>query len=69
MKNANSLTKGDIAILRFLAAAELVETDLWQQYAELGGVTTTAQNTYQDALLNLDGDGLQYITSNTVTPA
>jgi len=25
------LTKGDAAILRFLAAAELIETDLWQQ--------------------------------------
>src|SRR5690242_8945749 len=32
------VTKGDIAILRFLAAAELLETDLWEQYAELGGV-------------------------------
>src|SRR5438128_11093609 len=27
-----SLTKGDAAILRFLAAAEIIETDLWQQY-------------------------------------
>src|SRR5580658_4444216 len=36
---ASSLTAGDIAILRFLAAAELIETDLWQQYAELGGLT------------------------------
>jgi hypothetical protein len=33
------LTKGDIAILRFLAAAELIESDLWTQYAELGGLT------------------------------
>ena len=32
------LTKGDAAILRFLAAAEILETDLWLQYAELGGV-------------------------------
>jgi hypothetical protein len=24
------LTKGDAAILRFLAAAEILETDLWQ---------------------------------------
>jgi len=30
-----SLDAGDVAILRFLAAAELIETDLWQQYAEL----------------------------------
>ena len=31
------LTEGDVAILRFLAAAELIESDLWQQYNELGG--------------------------------
>lgn len=35
---SGSLTKGDAAILRFLAAAEIIETDLWLQYAELGGV-------------------------------
>ena len=61
-----TLTTGDAAILRFLAAAELIETDLWQQYAELGGVTNGPQNTYQTALQNLDGDGSQYITSNTL---
>src|SRR6202161_736417 len=38
-ENSSPLTTGDIAILRFLAAAELIETDLWQQYAELGGLT------------------------------
>src|SRR5580700_6219260 len=32
------LGKGDAAILRFLAAAELIESDLWTQYAELGGI-------------------------------
>jgi len=32
----NGLDRGDIAILRFLAAAELIEHDLWLQYAELG---------------------------------
>ena len=32
------LNEGDEAILRFLAAAELLETDLWQQYNELGGI-------------------------------
>jgi hypothetical protein len=61
-----SLTKGDIAILRFLAAAELIESDLWQQYAELGGVTQGAQNNYQQALQFLDSDGSQYISSNTL---
>src|ERR1700722_19511826 len=61
-----AITKGDVAILRFLAAAELIEADLWQQYAELGGVTTGAQNPYQLALQQLDGDGSQYISSNTL---
>jgi hypothetical protein len=60
-----SLNKGDIAILRFLAAAEILESDLWQQYTELGGVTEGTQNNYQLALQFLDGDGSQYITSNT----
>jgi len=35
---SGSLTKGDVAILRFLAAAEIIESDLWLQYQELGGV-------------------------------
>ncbi len=61
-----TLTPGDAAILRFLAAAELLETDLWQQYAELGGVTPGKQNPYQKALQKLDGDAGQYITSNTL---
>jgi Ferritin-like domain len=60
------LSKGDAAILRFLAAAEIIETDLWQQYAELGGVTPGKQNHYQKALQQLDGDAAQYITSNTL---
>src|SRR6201987_3370309 len=33
-----SLSDGDAAILRFLAAAEILETDLWQQYNELCGI-------------------------------
>jgi hypothetical protein len=36
--NGDALTKGDAAILRFLAAAEIIESDLWLQYQELGGV-------------------------------
>ncbi len=32
------VTKGDIAILRFLSAVEQIESDLWQQYNELGGI-------------------------------
>jgi len=33
---SSSLKQGDVAILRFLAAIEILETDLWQQYNELG---------------------------------
>jgi Ferritin-like domain len=65
-ESPKTLTEGDAAILRFLAAAELLETDLWQQYTELGGVTHEEQNPYQLALQNLDSDGSQYITSNTL---
>src|SRR5216683_4250245 len=37
-QSSNSrLTRGDAAILRWLAAAEIIETDLWLQYQELAG--------------------------------
>jgi hypothetical protein len=74
-ESGGSLTNGDIAILRFLAAAELIESDLWTQYAELGGIgdnepievnPNETLNNYQVALSNLDSDGPQYITSNTI---
>ncbi|WP_254062195.1 twin-arginine translocation signal domain-containing protein [Acidobacterium sp. S8] len=65
-RNRGGLTRGDVAILRFLAAAELIESDLWQQYTELGGVSSDGStNPYQAAFEVLDGDGPQYITSNT----
>ncbi len=62
--NDKKLSKGDAAILRFLAAAEIIETDLWQQYNELGGVNG-GNPSYIQALQNLDGDMPQYITDNT----
>jgi hypothetical protein len=65
-QSPRNLTAGDAAILRFVAAAEIIETDLWVQYAELGGVTGGKPNPYQKAFMRLDGDGLQYITSNTL---
>ena len=65
-KSNTPLSAGDTAILRFLAAAEIIESDLWTQYAELGGVSAGAQNPYQLALQVLDGDGSQYISSNTL---
>ena len=58
------LTRGDVAILQFLAAAELIEADLWQQYNELGGVDA-ASSGYTAALQILDGDQPQYISDNT----
>jgi len=60
------LSEGDAAILSFAAAAELIESDLWVQYTELGGITSGNQNPYQLALQRLDGDGSQYITNNTI---
>src|SRR5215472_17776255 len=36
--SGSALTKGDMDILRFLSAAEILETDFWQQYNELGGI-------------------------------
>jgi hypothetical protein len=75
-QETGKLNAGDTAILRFLAAAELIESDLWTQYAELGGIGVDAPievdpkpnpplNNYQVALSNLDSDGPQYIASNT----
>src|SRR5467141_2315581 len=58
------LTRGDVAILQLLAAAELIEADLWQQYNELGGINAPTSG-YTAALQILDGDQLQYIADNT----
>jgi Ferritin-like domain len=61
---SSAITKGDVAILRFLAAAELIESDLWQQYNELGG-QNGGNPAYMAALSNLDSDMPQYISDNT----
>ena len=58
------LTRGDVAILQLLAAAELIEADLWQQYNELGGVDAPDSG-YKEGLVILDGDQPQYIADNT----
>src|SRR6266478_2104381 len=63
-KEKNTLTRGDVAILQLLAAAELIETDLWQQYNELGGVNAPDSG-YKAGLVILDGDQPQYIADNT----
>jgi hypothetical protein len=65
------LSEGDESILRFLAAAETLETDFWQQYNELGGAQDsevpggTGSPAYTAALQVLDGDMPQYIHDNT----
>jgi len=64
-------TPGDVAILRFLAALETIETDIWQQYNELGGIQDseapggTGNKAYTEALAKLDEDMDQYIHDNT----
>jgi hypothetical protein len=61
---SQTLTPGDVAILQLLAAAELIEADLWQQYKELGGVDAPDSG-YKEGLVILDGDQPQYISDNT----
>lgn len=58
------LPDGDVAILKLLAAAELIEADLWQQYKELGGVDSP-ESGYRAGLEILDEDQPQYISDNT----
>ncbi len=58
------LNPGDVAILQLLAAAELIEADLWQQYKELGGVDSP-ESGYRAGLEILDEDQPQYISDNT----
>jgi len=68
---SGNLSAGDAAILRFLAAAEILETDLWQQYNELGGIQDaelpagSGSAPYREALEKLDEDMPQYIHDNT----
>lgn len=68
---APDLTSGDVAILRFLSALEILEADLWQQYNELGGVQDpevpggSGNKDYTEAIEVLDEDMPQYIHDNT----
>ena len=64
-------TRGDAALLRFAAALEILETDFWVQYNELGGVQDsempggTGNPAYTGKLANLDEDFAQYVHDNT----
>src|SRR5947199_4927967 len=70
-EESGGLTRGDVAILRFLAAVEIIESDLWQQYNELGGIQDSevpggsGNPDYTEALKKLDEDMDQYIHDNT----
>ena len=70
-QSSGIITVGDVAILRFLAAAEILETDLWQQYNELGGIQDSevpggsGSPAYTAAIAFLDADMAQYIHDNT----
>jgi hypothetical protein len=70
-KGKNGLSKGDAAILRFLAAAEILETDAWQQYNELCGIQDsevpggTGNPAFTAAVSVLDSDMAQYVHDNT----
>jgi hypothetical protein len=69
--NNNEITQGDAAMLRFAAAAEILETDFWVQYNELGGIqdseepSGTGNPAYTAALSVLDSDMAQYVHDNT----
>ena len=70
-EHGGRLTRGDAALLRFAAAAEILETDFWVQYNELGGVQDdevpggSGNAAYTNALAVLDADMAQYIHDNT----
>lgn len=65
------LRPGDEAILRFFAALETLEADLWQQYNEFGGIQDSevpggsGNTAYTNALTMLDTDMPQYVHDNT----
>lgn len=67
----SGITEGDAALLRFAAAAEILETDFWVQYNELAGIQDhevpggSGNPAYTEALKVLDGDMDQYIHDNT----
>jgi len=50
-ESPGSLAPGDAAILRFLAAAEIIESDLWLQYQELAGVQDDEVSTLASQLI------------------
>jgi hypothetical protein len=69
--SAQGVSTGDAALLRFVAALEILEADFWIQYNELGGIQDaevpggSGIAEYTKALSKLDSDMAQYIHDNT----
>src|SRR5947207_15637365 len=70
-KGKPNLSKGDAALVRFAAAAEILETDFWVQYNELAGVQDnevpggSGNEPYAEKFEAIDDDFPQYIHDNT----
>ena len=68
---SGGLTPGDAALLRFAAAAEILEADFWIQYNELGGIQDdevpggSGNEAYSDALEVIEDEMQDYIHDNT----
>ena len=68
---SSGLNAGDVAILQFLAAGELLEVDFWTQYNELAGIQDsevsggTGNVVYTERLRSIDRNFPQYIHDNT----
>ena len=66
-QSSSSLTAGDAAILRFLAAGEALEADFYTQYNELGGIQDgevpggSDDRIYSEKLRRIDPNFPQYI--------
>jgi hypothetical protein len=70
-ERSGHLSRGDAALLRFAAAAEILETDFWVQYNELCGIPDnevpggSGNPAFTTALSVLDADMAQYVHDNT----
>ena len=70
-EGSGRLSRGDAALLRFAAAAEILETDFWVQYNELCGIPDkevpggSGNPAFTAALSMLDSDMAQYVHDNT----
>lgn len=70
-ERSGRLSRGDASLLRFAAAAEILETDFWVQYNELCGIPDSevpggsGNPAFTAALSMLDSDMSQYVHDNT----